>query len=220
MKSKGTTQKLTVHHTPQHNGVAERRNRTIVECIRALLHASGLPKYLWGEAARHVVWLMNRTSTKAVEGKTPYEAALGVKPDLSGVHEWGEKCWVHVEKGSKLGGRVREGRWVGVDDESKGSRIYWPDTKTVTVERNVYFDPTSASVDRIEGEDWEFVETTTDRLTPAPSSSSPAVVTPPSQSQSSSTPPMLMAIDLVEYALVAKMSEVEGLEPQSLAEAK
>lgn len=96
---------------------------------------------MWGEAARHVVWLMNRTLTKAVEGKTPYEAALGVKPDLSGVREWGEKCWVRVEKGSKLGGRVREGRWVGVDDESKGVRVYWPDTKTVSVERNVYFDP-------------------------------------------------------------------------------
>ena len=111
---------------------------------------------------------MNRTSTKAVEGKTPYEAALGVKPDLSGVREWGEKCWVRVEKGSKLGGRVREGRWVGVDDESKGARIYWRDTKTVTVERNVYFDPTSASVDRLEGEDWQFVETTTDGLTTLP----------------------------------------------------
>jgi len=33
LKSKGTTQKLTVHHTPQHNGVAEQRNHTIVECI-------------------------------------------------------------------------------------------------------------------------------------------------------------------------------------------
>ena len=104
LKSKGTTQKLTIHHTPQHNGVAEWRNCTIVEHIRALLHASGLPKYLWGEAACHVIWLMNHTSTKAVEGKTLYEAALGVKLDLSGVRKWGEKCWVCVEKGSKLGG--------------------------------------------------------------------------------------------------------------------
>ena len=45
LKSMGTIQKLTVHDTPAHNGVAERRNRTIVEHIRALLHASGLPKY-------------------------------------------------------------------------------------------------------------------------------------------------------------------------------
>jgi len=55
----------------------------------------------------------------------PYKAALGMKPDLSGVREWGEKCWIHVEKGSKLGGCVREGCWVGVDDKSKGACVYW-----------------------------------------------------------------------------------------------
>jgi len=59
LKQRGTEQKLTVHDTPAHNGVTEHRNRMIVECIHALLHASGLPKFLWGEAARHVVWLMN-----------------------------------------------------------------------------------------------------------------------------------------------------------------
>src|SRR5271168_1367052 len=46
LKSKGTHQKLNVHDTPQHAGVAERRNRTIGKRIRALLHASGLPKFL------------------------------------------------------------------------------------------------------------------------------------------------------------------------------
>jgi hypothetical protein len=284
LKLKGTMQKLTVHHTPQHNGVAERRNCTIVEHIRALLHASGLPKNLWGEAARHVVCLMNCTSMKAVEGKTPYEAALGVKPDLSGVREWGEKCWVCVEKGNKFGGRVREGRWVGVDDESKGARVYWRDTKTVTVECNIYFDPTSVSVDRLEGEDWQFIETITDGLTTSPTipqtttaSTLPIVepstpAEPPAENEpeenepharhtrkpshrvleilsgravSSSrpsdpivapgvqvlnivveepkgeeTPNVLMAVNLVEYAMVAEMSEAEGLEPCSLAEAK
>ena len=149
----------------------------------------------------------------------------------------------------------------------------------MTVERNIYFDPTSASVDRLEGEDWQFVETTTDELTSKSPSPFPAVVTPPSQPEPThepetpaesepeesesrtrcthkpsrrvleilsghavnssrpsdplvapgvqvptvvveETPDMLMAVDLVEYALVAEMSEVEGLEPQSLAEAK
>ena len=50
-----------------------------------------------------MVWLLNQTLTKAVEGNTLYEAAFGKKPDLSKVHEWGEKVWVHVEKGNKLG---------------------------------------------------------------------------------------------------------------------
>jgi len=34
----------------------------------------------------------------------------------------------------KLGGRVKEGRWPGMDKELKGVWIYWPDSKTVTVE--------------------------------------------------------------------------------------
>jgi hypothetical protein len=171
LKSKGTEQKLTVHDTPQENGVAERRNCMIVEHIRALLHASGLPKMLWGEAACHVVWLMNRASTKAVAGKTPYEAAFGKKPDLSQVREWGEKVWVRIEGGDKLGGHVREGRWLGIDERSNGCRVYWPDKRTVTTERNIYFDKTQASAECLEGEDWDFVEPSPDSLTSAPSTS-------------------------------------------------
>src|SRR6202522_752242 len=81
---------------------------------------------------------------------TPYEAAFGKKPNLSGLREWGEKTYVRIEGGTKLGGRVREGCWLGIDKQSKGVWIYWPDTKSITVERNVYYHDTSAS--RCEGE--------------------------------------------------------------------
>src|SRR6266850_5910881 len=47
LAKQGTTQKLTVHHTPAHNGVAKHRNRTIIERVHALLHGSGLPRSLW-----------------------------------------------------------------------------------------------------------------------------------------------------------------------------
>ena len=284
LKSKGTKEKLTVHDTPAHNGVAERRNRTIVERIRALLHASGLPKYLWGEAARHVVWLMNRTTTKAISEKTPYEAAFGKKPNLSEVREWGEKVWVRVEGGTKLGGRVCEGRWLGFDEKSNGVRVYWPDKQTVSIERNIYFDKTIASVQQLEGEDWEFVKSQTDLKsnTPVPKPSEPVMLEnptptiddqPPEHEEIISEPEipqkrvrkptqrlkdllegravvsdrpnapkipigvqlptenvdevvlegertadLMMMVD--EYAMVADASEMEGLEPRSLAEAK
>ena len=161
-KAKGTTYKLSVHNTHQEAGVSERRNCTIAERIRALLHASGLPKYLWGEAAHHVVWLLNRTTTKAVKGMTPYEAVFGKKPNLKGVREWGEKVWVRVEKGDKLSGRVRKGHWLGIDEESKGVRVWWPDTKTVGIERNIYYDNSRSLDSRSEGEDNGRVETRTD----------------------------------------------------------
>ncbi|KAF8800889.1 hypothetical protein BYT27DRAFT_7104503, partial [Phlegmacium glaucopus] len=81
---------------------------------------------------------------------TPFEAAFGRKPSLKGLREWGERMYVRIEGGTKLGGRVKEGRWLGIDEESKGVRVYWPDTKTVTVERNVTYN--NSSVERFEEE--------------------------------------------------------------------
>ena len=69
----GTEQKLTVHDTPQHNGVAECHNHMIVKCIHVLLHSSGLPRNLCGEAACHVVWLLNQMSMKAVRGTPKFQ---------------------------------------------------------------------------------------------------------------------------------------------------
>ena len=76
LNSKGTTQKHTVHDTPQHNGVAECCNCTIVKHVCALLHASSLPWFLWGQAAHHIVWLMDHTLTKAINGKHPTKLHL------------------------------------------------------------------------------------------------------------------------------------------------
>ena len=86
----GTTHKPTVHDTPEYNGIAERLNRTLVERTRAILHASGLPKNLWGEAIRHVVWLKNRTPTRSLpEGKNPlrnvtWQEGIPGRPTLMG----------------------------------------------------------------------------------------------------------------------------------------
>ncbi len=86
----------------EHNGVAERHNRILQERARALLRDGGLPNFLWGEAFRHAVWLRNRSPTKAVAGKTPYEALYGKKPDLADLRAFGERVWVHDPTNSKL----------------------------------------------------------------------------------------------------------------------
>ncbi|KAL5512318.1 hypothetical protein ACEPAG_3310 [Sanghuangporus baumii] len=122
LDSQGTEQKLTTHDTPEHNGVAECLNQTIGERVRAMLHASGLSKNLWAECAKHAVWLKNRTSTKVLGGKTPHEVLTGEKPNLSGLQEWGTKCWVHNKTKLKLDQRACEGRWLGYDPSLNGSR--------------------------------------------------------------------------------------------------
>ncbi len=63
LELKGTVRQLTVHDTPEYNGVSERLNRTLIEKVRAMLHDSQLLKFLWGEALNYAVYLKNRTWT-------------------------------------------------------------------------------------------------------------------------------------------------------------
>ena len=142
LKEQGTERMLTTHDTPQHNGIAESLNRRLVERVRALLHHSGLPRTLWGEALHFAVWLKNRTSTRVLGTVTPFERVNGYKPNLGGVPEWGQRVWVHNDKGSKLDARGTIARWVGFDaDSPHAHRIYWPETGRVSVERNIKLPP-------------------------------------------------------------------------------
>ena len=144
----GTACHLTPHDMPQLNGIAERLNRTLLERVRALTHTSGLPKSLWGEALRHVVWLKNWMATWALDSKTPYEALYGQLPNLSELRRWGCAIWVHDTDGSKLDVRACEVRWLGFDVDAEAYRVYWLDLGTISVERNIYF----GSAAQLEGE--------------------------------------------------------------------
>jgi hypothetical protein len=138
----GTEQWLTMHDTPQHNGIAEALNQRLMERVRAFLHHSGLPKFLWGEALQHTVWLKNRTSTCVLGAITPFERLYEHKPNLAGVPEWGQRIWVRNLKGSKLDAHGLPARWVGYDIESPHAhRVYWPEKhpNPISVERDMKF---------------------------------------------------------------------------------
>ena len=86
------------------------------------------------------VWLKNRTATRALPyGETPYEMLYNKKPNLKGLYEWGKQVWVHTSKGTKLDGWSKVGKWIGYDETSDGHRIYWPDKRSVTIERSIKF---------------------------------------------------------------------------------
>ena len=143
----GTERRLTTHGTPEYKGVSERLNRTLLEKTRALLHQSKLPKSLWGEAINHAVWLKNRTPTRALfNNKTPFEMLYNKRPNLGHLKRWGDKVLVHTVDGSKLDGRMKVGKWVGFDEESNAHRVYWPEKRSVTVERSIKFENIDAVV--------------------------------------------------------------------------
>lgn len=78
---KGITFHLTVPHTPQQNGVAERMNRTLTEKARTMIITSGLDKSFWGEAVLTVTYLINILPTSSLQiNKTPYEMWHNKKP--------------------------------------------------------------------------------------------------------------------------------------------
>jgi len=183
----GTARQLTVHDTPQLNGIAKHLNRMLLERIRALRHLTGLPEFLWGEALHHVTWLKNRTAMRTLDNKTPFEALFGSPPDLSGLQRWGCNVWVHDDSGSKLDAHAHEGRWLSFDVDSRAHRVYWPKPSTVTIERNVYF----ASAAPFEGEQLNIPIVSSEQTAApdTPSTSNPLLLPiSPTRSLSSSSP--------------------------------
>ena len=146
LQDNGIERQLTVHDSPQSNGVAERLNRTLVEHARAMLLARDLPKFLWAEAVNYATWLKNRLPSHAIPGHTPFDLIHGRRPSLSEAHEFGSPAYVRLENTGKLEARAEEVVFVGVDEESKGYRVYWPAKRRVSVERNVSFAPISVSM--------------------------------------------------------------------------
>ena len=78
---RGSFPLLTIN--PQQNGVVERKNRTIMEDAREMLHDQDIPMHIWAEVARTAVYVENRTPHRVLENKTPQEVFSGKKTEFS-----------------------------------------------------------------------------------------------------------------------------------------
>jgi len=72
-KEASIKRETTTPYTPEQNGVAERKNRTIMEVVRAMLHDQRLPKFLWAEAANTAVYVQNQCPHQPLGSNTPEE---------------------------------------------------------------------------------------------------------------------------------------------------
>ena len=75
----GIIHQVTAPYSPQSNGIAERKNRTLKEMMNAMLISSGLPQNMWGEAVLSANYLLNKIPRKQ-EDKTPYDLWKGRAP--------------------------------------------------------------------------------------------------------------------------------------------
>eukprot|EP00253_Pinus_taeda_P032374 PITA_32374 len=94
----GIRREFTVPYNPQQNGVAERKNRSIIGAAKAMLHDQGLPLFLWAEACNTAVYLQNRSPHRALGHMTPEEAFSGKKPDIGHLHIFGCITYSYIPK--------------------------------------------------------------------------------------------------------------------------
>jgi transposase InsO family protein len=69
----GYKQEFSALHTPQQNVIVERKNITLEELARTILHEYPLPKHLWAEAVNISCYVINRVSIRPILKKIPHE---------------------------------------------------------------------------------------------------------------------------------------------------
>jgi transposase InsO family protein len=120
----GVKHHYSVSYSQQQNGVVERRNQTIVGMAQALLKQRGMSAVFWGEAVVTTVYILNRSPTKALNGRTSYEAWHGRKPTVSHLRVFGclafGKELGHI---GKLDDKSTPGVFIGYAEGSNAYRI-------------------------------------------------------------------------------------------------
>ncbi|GJU98676.1 gypsy type transposase [Tanacetum coccineum] len=97
----GIVQQLTPPYTPQHNGVSEGRNRTLLDMVRSMMNLTTLPLSSWDYALESTTRILNMVPTKKV-GMTPYELWYGKVPNLSYLKVWRCEALVKRDTPDKL----------------------------------------------------------------------------------------------------------------------
>ncbi|RVW18790.1 Retrovirus-related Pol polyprotein from transposon TNT 1-94 [Vitis vinifera] len=138
LSEQGITSQLSAPGMPQQNGVAERRNRTLMEMVRSMMSYSDLPISFWGHAIETTTYILNLVPSKSVP-KTATELWTGRKPSLKHVRMWG--CPAHVLKGKtdKLETKTESCFFIGYPRGTKGGLFYSPKNKKIIVSTNAHY---------------------------------------------------------------------------------
>jgi hypothetical protein len=131
----GIVAQYSMPDDPQQNGVAERRNRTLMDMVRSMLSYSTLPISLCMEALKTAIHILNRVPSKSVT-KTLYEMWTGRKPTLNYLHVWGCPAEARIFNQSigKLDPKTVSCHFIGYPDKSKEFWFYCPDRYIKMVE--------------------------------------------------------------------------------------
>ena len=137
--SKGIRHQLSAARTPQQNGLAERRNRTLKEAARTMLAESNLNERYWAEAVNTACYTQNRVMIHKKLDKTPFELYKGKKPNVAHFKVFGCKCYVLNNGKDQLRAfqaKSDEGVFLGYSATSRAYRIF--NKRTLKVEESIH----------------------------------------------------------------------------------
>jgi hypothetical protein len=131
-------------YTPPHNGVVERKSRTLCEIARTMLDEHRTPRRFWAEAVNTACYVSNRIYLRVHKKKTCYELMHGRTPKVSHFHVFGCKFFI-LKKGKKLDkfeARSVDGIFFGYASHSRAYRVLNLETNQIVATCEVTFDET------------------------------------------------------------------------------
>nr|GEW40630.1 putative ribonuclease H-like domain-containing protein [Tanacetum cinerariifolium] len=149
---KSIKREFSIARNPQQNGVAERKNKTLIEASRTMLADSKLPITFWAEAVNTPCYVQNRVLVIKPHNKTPYELFLGRKHALSFMRPFGCPVIIlnTIDHIGKFDGKANE-FFIGYSTNSKAFRVFNNRTRIVKENLHVKFWAT-AKAKNINGE--------------------------------------------------------------------
>ncbi|GJY06016.1 putative ribonuclease H-like domain-containing protein [Tanacetum coccineum] len=135
---KGIKREFSVARTPQQNGVAERKNRTLIEAARTMLADSKLPTTFWAEAVNTACYVQNRVLVTKPHNKTPYYTFFLGKNHFMLMRPFGCPVIIlnTIDHLGKFDGKADEGFFIRYSINSKAFRVF--NSRTRIVEENLH----------------------------------------------------------------------------------
>ena len=131
----------SIPYTPQQNGVAERKNRSLKEMETCMMEAKTPPKF-WVEAINCASYIQNRVPHKQLDGMNPFEAWSGHKLYVTHFRIFGSRARARIptEKRKALKPKSQECLFVGYSEDSKGYKLINLSTHNSSIEISVQFE--------------------------------------------------------------------------------
>lgn len=141
LSNHGISHHTTPPHTPEHNGISERRNRHIAETGLSLLHHSGLPLTYWPHAMTIAAYLINRLPTPILGYQSPYSKLLNISPDYHKLKCFECLCfpWIKPYANHKLAPKSAMCVFVGYSADQHAYLCLDPATGRIYTSRHIKF---------------------------------------------------------------------------------